>query len=265
MKVKFVPQNIEIEIRPNQSVMHLAHENGIYIKSVCKGLPSCAECRVRVVDHEHNVLPPLAPELALVGSGHFIDGRRLSCQLRCFGDVTVDLTEQVEKEKNAKAGKKLKGGRPSDSMESFAVRGNLIEDESAAMAEVTSEANARGEQRRGGQSGRDHSPDGQRNLRGRNDRGQSGQQQGERGRDQRGGQPQGRGHDQRNQNAGGREQQQTRNQGPARGQGVRHHQGAQNTQGRPDQRRNPQGQGQRSQPQGQNSQGDPNSKRRDER
>ena len=139
MKVKFVPQNIELEIRPNQSVMHLAHENNIYIKSVCKGLPSCAECRVRVVDGDHNVLPPLQPELALIGSAHFVDGRRLSCQLKCFGDVVVDLTEQVEKEKNLNAGKKLKGGRPSDSMESFAVRGNLIDEEPEAVPAQTTE------------------------------------------------------------------------------------------------------------------------------
>ena len=82
MKVKFVPQNVEFEIDPGKSVMHVAQDNGLYIKSVCKGVPSCAECRVRVVEGEHNVMPPGSEELSLIGSGHFIDRRRLSCQLK---------------------------------------------------------------------------------------------------------------------------------------------------------------------------------------
>lgn len=101
MKVKFVPQNVECEIKPGQSVLHVAQDNGIYVKSVCRGVPSCAECRVRVVDGEFNVLRPGAAELALIGTAYFVDQRRLSCQLKCFGDITVDLTEQIEKEKRA--------------------------------------------------------------------------------------------------------------------------------------------------------------------
>ena len=108
MKVKFVPQNVECEIKPGQSVMHVAQDNGLYIKSVCKGVPSCAECRVRIIDGEHNVLPPGTEELALIGTGHFIDRRRLSCQLKCFGDITVDLSEQIAKEQGLIGGRKTK-------------------------------------------------------------------------------------------------------------------------------------------------------------
>ncbi|RME14126.1 MAG: (2Fe-2S)-binding protein [Bdellovibrio sp.] len=128
MKVKFLPQNVELEIEPGQSVMELAHQNGIAIKSVCKGVPSCAECRVRVVEGEHNVLPPSQKELSLIGTGYFIDQRRLSCQLYCFGDITVDLTEQIEK---MQASQKRPQGHSSkkESEQSFAVTGNLIEED----------------------------------------------------------------------------------------------------------------------------------------
>ncbi len=108
MKVKFVPQNIECEIKPGQSVMHVAQDANLYIKSVCKGVPSCAECRVRVTEGDHNVLPPGSEELALIGSGHFIDRRRLSCQLKCFGDITIDLSEQIQKQQGLLGGKKTK-------------------------------------------------------------------------------------------------------------------------------------------------------------
>lgn len=124
MKVKFVPQNVECEIRPGQSVLHVAQDNNIHIKSVCRGQPSCAECRVRVVDGEYNVIPPSSAELSLIGTAWFVDHRRLSCQLRCFGDITVDLTEQVERENS---GKKPRGRYNKDEMqESRAVLGNLV-------------------------------------------------------------------------------------------------------------------------------------------
>lgn len=127
MKVKFVPQNIELEIKPNQSVMNLAHENNVPIKSVCNGMPSCAECRVRVIEGEENVLPPSSKELALIGTGYFIDQRRLSCQLLCFGDITVDLAEQVEKQKESTASRKFLAKKKDQHEESHAVTGNLIE------------------------------------------------------------------------------------------------------------------------------------------
>ncbi len=101
--------------------MHVAQDNGIYVKSVCRGVPSCAECRVRVVEGEHNVTPPASSELGLIGTGHFIDHRRLSCQLRCFGDITIDLTEQVEKEKKIKMG--LDKSRPNNREESIGQSG----------------------------------------------------------------------------------------------------------------------------------------------
>ena len=127
MKVKFVPQNIELEIKPNQSVMNLAHENGITIKSVCNGMPSCAECRVRLVEGDANVLPPGVKELSLIGTGHFIDQRRLSCQLICFGDITVDLSEQIEKAKESTSARKFLAKQKDVGVESHAISGNLIE------------------------------------------------------------------------------------------------------------------------------------------
>ena len=106
MKVKFMPMDKEVEINPNESVLELAKRSGIFIKSICGGLPSCSECRVKVVAGENNILPPGFKEKSLIGSAYFIDHSRLSCQIRCMGDITVDLTEQVEKEHAQPASKK---------------------------------------------------------------------------------------------------------------------------------------------------------------
>ncbi len=127
MKIKFIPQNVEVDLDPNKSIMRIAQENNLFIKSVCNGLPSCAECRVQIEEGEHNVLPPTSEELSLIGTGHFVDRRRLSCQLKCFGPMVIDLAEQVEKEKLG-GNKRPQGHLRKDSTEqSLAVTGNLID------------------------------------------------------------------------------------------------------------------------------------------
>lgn len=102
MKVKFLPSGKICDLNPGESLLAVAHQNGLYIKSVCGGRASCAECRVRIVEGDAHCLPPSSAELALVGSGYFIDHRRLACQIKCVGDIVVDLSEQIEKEKRLK-------------------------------------------------------------------------------------------------------------------------------------------------------------------
>lgn len=131
MKVKFMPQDIEVEIKPGQSVLNVAQDNDIHIQSVCKGIPSCAECRVQVLDGAGNILPPMDEELDLIGTAHFVNSSRLSCQMRCFGSVTVDLTEQIGKENESS---KQPQGRvvKKEGEESFAVMGNILEENASS-------------------------------------------------------------------------------------------------------------------------------------
>ncbi|MBC7370283.1 MAG: 2Fe-2S iron-sulfur cluster binding domain-containing protein [Bdellovibrionaceae bacterium] len=125
MKIKFMPQNIEVDANPNKSLLQIATENNIEIKSICKGVPSCAECRVNLSEGENNVIPPNKTELNLIGTNWHIDGRRLSCQVRCFGDVTVDMTEQLERQANQT--KKVRGFRSQKTQqESQAVQDTMI-------------------------------------------------------------------------------------------------------------------------------------------
>lgn len=124
MKVKFLPQNIEVECGPEKTLLQIATENKLEIRSICKGVPSCAECRVKIVEGDNNVLPPTKAELNLIGTSYFIDGRRLSCQVRCFGDVVVDLAEQVEKSENQT--KKIRGFRTKKQVESRAVNDTIL-------------------------------------------------------------------------------------------------------------------------------------------
>lgn len=74
-------------------------------------------------------MPPSKSELNLIGSSYYLDGRRLSCQVRCFGDITVDIGEQIERAKTQK--KKTRGFQwaGSKTTDSKAIQGTLVLEE----------------------------------------------------------------------------------------------------------------------------------------
>lgn len=162
MKVKFYPSGEEFDIQPNQTVLELAQEKGVYIKTVCNGNASCAECRVNIKEGEQNVLAPSAKELSMIGTGYFVDQRRLSCQLRCFGDVTIDLTEQIEKK--SASPKKVLGNRKMDAETSHAVSAMILKEEHELVEKVEAKVQQQDRQRSGDGGGRGKS----KNRRGRN-------------------------------------------------------------------------------------------------
>jgi ferredoxin len=150
MKIKFLPTNQEIEGDPNKTLLQLCTENKIEIKSICKGVPSCAECRVRIVEGEHNIVPPTKAEMSLIGTNYFIDQRRLSCQIHCYGDITVDLTEQIERSEIQS--KKIRGFRSPHQkgtvVETHAKQGTMVLDEPAPPPPQSSEAGGQRQQAR---------------------------------------------------------------------------------------------------------------------
>jgi len=129
MKLKFLPQNILVDTVSSKSVMDIAREQKLPVSSSCNGMCVCAECRVYVVEGENNVLPPTEKEVELIGGGYFVDRRRLACQLFCFGNVTVDLSEQVERTSKKKGVTKpfLKKIRKEDVNEISSVGGIFVE------------------------------------------------------------------------------------------------------------------------------------------
>jgi len=128
MKIKFLPTNVEIDVDPSKSLLQLATENNIKIKSICNGVPSCSECRVKIVEGMHSIPEPSKAELNLIGTSYHLDGRRLSCQVRCFGSITVDITEQLNK---TDSHKKIKGVRVKDQKDVHAKQDTMILAESS--------------------------------------------------------------------------------------------------------------------------------------
>ena len=133
-----MPSGEEHEIEFNETILHLAQRVGIHIQSVCKGIPSCAECRIQIKEGEHHVLPPSKKEVSLIGTAHYVDRSRLACQLRCFGDVTVDVAEQIEKEKRMTEKPNSRMAR-SDGEQSKAVLGGILDNVVAADVDISEE------------------------------------------------------------------------------------------------------------------------------
>lgn len=123
MKIKFVPQNVEVDVDPSKSLLQIALENGLKIKTLCGGVATCAECRVKIVEGDNSIPEPSKLELNMIGTSYYIDGRRLSCQVHCFGSVTVDLTEQLNK---VDTQKKVRGFKQRDPKELSAVHDTMI-------------------------------------------------------------------------------------------------------------------------------------------
>ena len=130
MKLKFIPQNIEVDVDSNKSVLEVSRELGLSVQSSCNGMCNCGDCRVFVKEGESNLLLPTVQELKLIGQGHYIDQRRLACQLYCFGDVVVDLSEQEERANQGKISQQfLKRAQKKSPEEARSKSDILIEDD----------------------------------------------------------------------------------------------------------------------------------------
>ncbi len=130
MKLKFIPQNIEVEADPSKTVLEIGRELGLFIQSSCNGMCACGDCRVFVREGESHALFPSVQELKLIGQGHYMDQRRLACQLYCFGDVVIDLSEQEDRANQGKISQQfLKRAQKKSPEDAYSKGDILIEDD----------------------------------------------------------------------------------------------------------------------------------------
>ena len=130
MKIKFVPQNVEVDIESSKSVLEISRELGFNIQSSCNGMCSCGDCRVFIKEGSSNLLSPSNKELKLIGEGHYLDQRRLACQLYCFGNVVIDLSEQEDRFNQGKISQQfLKRTQKQSAEEAYSKSDILIEDD----------------------------------------------------------------------------------------------------------------------------------------
>ena len=130
MKIKFSPQNVEVDVNPNKSILEIAKESGLSIQASCNGMCACGDCRIFLTEGEGHVFPPTAKEIGLIGRGYHIDQRRLACQLYCFGNVSVNLEEQEERSGQGKLSKQfLERAQKKTPEEAQSLGGILIQED----------------------------------------------------------------------------------------------------------------------------------------
>ena len=96
--ITFLPSGVTIDVKPGTSVFQAAARAEVPIASQCGGKCACALCRVKVTGGD--LFSPMGwEEEGHMGNAFFITKERLSCQLKVFGDITIEVREPETKEK----------------------------------------------------------------------------------------------------------------------------------------------------------------------
>ncbi|PIP89804.1 MAG: hypothetical protein COW01_07790 [Bdellovibrionales bacterium CG12_big_fil_rev_8_21_14_0_65_38_15] len=91
-KLTILPEGKTIFLSEETPVMEALRDEEIYIKSSCGGVASCSDCVIKVVEGADHCNPPPFEETRLLGNVFHITKERLSCQLKCHGDITIDIS-----------------------------------------------------------------------------------------------------------------------------------------------------------------------------
>lgn len=93
--VRFLPDDIVIEIPDGQFLLDAALEAGVFIRAACGGSGACGQCKVRIRNGSVEFLMTEKIHAAARAAGYV-----LACQSRLIGDVTVEIPQ-------AKVGRKV--------------------------------------------------------------------------------------------------------------------------------------------------------------
>lgn len=96
-KVRFLPSQEEIEVKKGENLLKVAIRSKVDIQYSCGGAPSCAMCKVKIVQGEELLNEMEARELDLMGNTYFLTKKRLACQTWLTEEGVVDLELSPDK------------------------------------------------------------------------------------------------------------------------------------------------------------------------
>jgi uncharacterized 2Fe-2S/4Fe-4S cluster protein (DUF4445 family) len=88
-QIDFEPLGRRGEVHPGQTLLEAAQSAGVGLASVCGGLGTCEECRVRLASGK--LTPPTLIEEAALSKADLSAGFRLACQAEPLSDVKLDI------------------------------------------------------------------------------------------------------------------------------------------------------------------------------
>ncbi len=86
MNIKFIK---ETEIKKEKTILDIAEDLNIKIKSPCNGKGKCGKCVVKVLSEK--VSEPTKSEEDLLGKKNLAKGYRLACETTVIGDTEIKL------------------------------------------------------------------------------------------------------------------------------------------------------------------------------
>ncbi len=93
-KLRFIPQNKEIEVESGINLLKAADQAGLYIEGDCAGKGTCGKCRVKLVEGDAG--NPTKAEKKHLSEKELSEGWALSCQKRVKENWTVEVPVQKE-------------------------------------------------------------------------------------------------------------------------------------------------------------------------
>lgn len=93
-KVKFIPQNKEIDIEAGTNLLKAADQAGLYIEGDCAGRGTCGKCRVKITGDDNT--SPTTAESKHLSSTELADGWALACQRTVDQDIVVEVPVQKD-------------------------------------------------------------------------------------------------------------------------------------------------------------------------
>ncbi len=87
--IDFEPLGRRGEARPGQTLLDAAQAAGVGLASVCGGVGTCEECRLRLAAGK--LTPPTLVEQAVLSAADLAAGFRLACQAEPLSDVKLDI------------------------------------------------------------------------------------------------------------------------------------------------------------------------------
>ena len=88
-QIDFEPLGRRGRARPGQTILDVAQLTGIGLVSVCGGVGTCEECRVRLISGR--LSPPTLVEEAALSKADLSAGIRLACQAEPRSDIKLDI------------------------------------------------------------------------------------------------------------------------------------------------------------------------------
>jgi len=87
--IDFEPLGKRGEARPGQTILDAAQTAGVGLASICGGVGSCEECRIRLAAGK--LTPPTLVEQAALSVADLAAGFRLACQAEPLSDIKLDI------------------------------------------------------------------------------------------------------------------------------------------------------------------------------